>query len=244
MLPFICMIWLVTNRYDLPAPDPAITNMLRFGTWLSRLIGSFLSLTMEVPATLLLSDRMILSSSTVSHQSGTGHSAVALLCEYSRRSWAVEKRWDPYCLAGDISSPGASFLRKTTSAITMAAAAEISNGTPPKKTPRGRRDAAHAMNATTSSGASMPLEPSMTFWTVRFTIQKAAVPSTTAPIAFVMSTLGNFMNYLLTLLLRARECVAGRFCLPIWWRFAFRSAASRILTARMTSCEPICLVRP
>ena len=57
----------------------------------------------------------------------------------------------------------------------------------------------------------MPLIPSMTFWTVRFTIQKAAAPSTTAPIALVMSSLGNFMNYLLTRMLRVRECVAGRF---------------------------------
>lgn len=107
-------------------------NMLRLGTWLSRLIGSFLSLTIEVPATLLLSDRMILSSSTVSHQSGTGHSSVALLCEYSKRSWAVEKRWDPYCLAGEMSSPGASFLRNTARANTRDVAAEISKGSPPK----------------------------------------------------------------------------------------------------------------
>ena len=56
----------------------------------------------------------------------------------------------------------------------------------------------------------------MTFWTVRFTIQKAADPSTTAPIAFVMSILGSFIGYLLTRLLGVRECVAGRFWFPIW----------------------------
>ena len=56
----------------------------------------------------------------------------------------------------------------------------------------------------------------MTFWTVRFTIQNAADPSTTAPTAFVMSILGSFIGYLLTRLLRVRECVAGRFWFPIW----------------------------